>query len=264
MRIQAGDLQLNYETYGDSGDWLILCHGLGSGLQSMRASADAFADRYRVLIWDNRGIGDSDVAPEGTGYAIEEHADDLAHLMEALSIESAIVQGVSWGGVVVQRFAIKYPEKVRALIVDSSSAEVNERAAQNWVARGEAVLRDGPEAVQDAPAGLTEAGTRAAVATNRRATAPVKLDRHAYLETCKAIASLNEHPMTEELRKITAPTLVIVGADDQVAGVGGSVKMSRVIPDATLVIVPDTGHGVCALNPEAFRRELEALVGRIS
>jgi pimeloyl-ACP methyl ester carboxylesterase len=92
---------------------------------------------------------------------------------------------------------------------------------------------------------------------------PVKLDRHAYLETCRAIASLNERPMTEELRRITAPTLVIVGADDQVAGVGGSVKMSRVIPDARLVIVPETGHGVIALNPEAFRRELEALVARL-
>jgi pimeloyl-ACP methyl ester carboxylesterase len=66
----------------------------------MRASAEAFADRYRVLIWDNRGIGGSDVAPEGTGYAIEEHARDLAHLMDAVGIESAVVHGVSWGGLV--------------------------------------------------------------------------------------------------------------------------------------------------------------------
>jgi hypothetical protein len=49
MRIQAGGLQLNYETYGDVGDWLVMCHGLGAGLQSMREVAKRFSDGYRVL-----------------------------------------------------------------------------------------------------------------------------------------------------------------------------------------------------------------------
>lgn len=263
MRIAAGDLQLNYETYGEEGDWLVMCHGLGSGLQLMRRAAELFSDKYRVLIWDNRGLGGSDDAPAGSGYAIEAHARDLANLMDALGIERALVHGVSWGGIVVQRFAIDYPEKVRALIIDSSSAEMNERAAQNWIARGELMVREGPAAIRNAPGGLNE-GQPAASPEVYAEMEALRVNPQAYLETCKAIASLHEHPLNEELRKVTAPTLAIVGEDDQVAGVGGTVKLSRVIPDCKLVIVKGAGHGVSAHDLEALRREIEELVARVS
>jgi pimeloyl-ACP methyl ester carboxylesterase len=187
--------------------------------------------------------------------------------MDALGIEKAIIHGVSWGGVLVQRFAIDYPEKVRALIVDSSSAEVNEMAAKNWVARGEAYVREGPAGLRNAPGGLRSAPATPAQPAQPSAGAAAQggmtADPHAYLETCKAIASLYERPMTDELAKIEAPTLAIVGENDQTAGVGGTVKISRAIEGAKLVILKDTGHGVYSQNPEAFRRELEELVSRL-
>lgn len=263
MRVQAGDLQLNYETYGDGGDWLVMCHGLGSGLQSMRPAAELLSDSFRLLIWDNRGLGDSDDAPPGSGYGIEEHARDLANLMAALGIEAAIVHGVSWGGIVAQRFAIDYPQKVRALVVDSSSAEMNERAAQNWITRGEMMVRDGPAAIRSAPGGLNE-GQPAASAETYAPMEALRINPQAYLETCKAIASLHEHPLNDELRSLRVPALAIVGEDDRVAGVGGTVKLSRVIPDCQLVIVKGAGHGVSAQDPEALRREIEALASRLA
>jgi len=297
MRIKAVDLNLNYETYGEEGDWLVMCHGLGAGLRSMRAAAEKLADKYRVLIWDNRGIGESDTAPPGGDYSIKTHARDLANLMDALGIERGLVHGVSWGGVLGLRFVIDYPDKVRAFICDSSSAEVNERAAQNWIARGEIYVKEGPAGIRTAPGGVND-GTRAAPASAAGAAparpeaepalsdspelaegegrqgggaaapggggAGPQADPHAYLETCKAVASLYEHPMNDELPKIKAPTLAIVGENDQTAGVGGTVKISRAIPDCKLVIVPSTGHGVYSQNFDVFRREIEALAARAS
>jgi 3-oxoadipate enol-lactonase len=262
MRVIAGGLQLNYETYGEAGDWLVMCHGLGSGLQSMRGAAEVFSKEYRVLIWDNRGLGGSDDAPAGEGYEIEAHARDLANLMDALGIDRAIVHGVSWGGIVAQRFAIDYPEKLRALVVDSSSAELNERAAQNWVTRGELMVRDGPAAIRNAPGGLNEGQPAASPEVYEQMEA-LRVNPQAYLATCRAIASLHEHPLNEELRKLTVPALAIVGEDDQVAGVGGTVKLSRAIPDCKLVIVKGAGHGVSAQDPEALRREIEELAARL-
>jgi pimeloyl-ACP methyl ester carboxylesterase len=69
--------------------------------------------------------------------------------------------------------------------------------------------------------------------------------------------------MNEELPKITAPTLAIVGENDQTAGVGGTVKISRAVPDCKLVIVPNTGHGVYSQNFDVFRKELEELAARV-
>lgn len=259
MRVRAGELELNYETHGDAGEWLVLCHGLGAGLQSMRAPARFFADGYRVLIWDNRGLGGSDDAPEGGGYSIATHARDLEGLLTALEIERPIVYGVSWGGVVALRHAIDFPGRARALVVDSTSAEMNAHAAENWVARGRALFEGGVESMAAAPAGLTEAGGAAPRVPQTEAE-PLRIDARGFLETCEALATLHTQPMSEELRALAVPTLAIVGEDDRVAGVGGTVKLSRAIPDCRLVIVPNAGHGVCMFDPERLRREMEALI----
>jgi pimeloyl-ACP methyl ester carboxylesterase len=181
--------------------------------------------------------------------------------MDALDIERALVHGVSWGGIVVERFAIDYPQKVRALIGDSSSAEMNERAAQNWITRGEIMVRDGSASIRTAPGGLNEGQPAASVEVYAQMES-LRVNPQAYLETCKAIASLHERPLNEELSKLDIPTVAIVGEHDQVAGVGGTVKLSRVIAGCKLVIVPGAGHGVSAHDPEALRREIDELAAR--
>ncbi|MFN8584100.1 MAG: alpha/beta fold hydrolase [Dehalococcoidia bacterium] len=259
MRVQADELALNYEIYGEAGEWLVMCHGLGAGLQSMREPAHYFADGYRVLIWDNRGLGGSDDAAEGGDYSIATHARDLEGLLRALGIERPIVYGVSWGGVVALRHAIDFPGRSRALVVDSTSAEMNAHAAENWIARGRALFEGGVEAMAAAPAGLTEGGG-AAPRPPRSEAEPLRIDARGFLETCEALATLHTKPMTEDLRALDVPTLAIVGEDDHVAGVGGTVKLSRAIPGCRLVIVPNAGHGVCMFDPERLRLELESLI----
>jgi pimeloyl-ACP methyl ester carboxylesterase len=146
--------------------------------------------------------------------------------MDHVGIERAIVHGVSWGGILVQQFALDYPEKCAALVLDSTSSEVNLAASEGWHARAEAA-KTNPN--------LDEAHRDSTVAQAR------------------ATAGLREHPLTPRLKAITCPVLVVGGGKDTVAGAGGSVVLSRNLPNARLQIFPEAGHGIITQDPEGFR-----------
>ncbi|MEX2375935.1 MAG: alpha/beta hydrolase, partial [Dehalococcoidia bacterium] len=129
------DVNIHYEERGSGPLALVFCHGLGgSGEAFEQEEVDWYAERFRTISWDNRGLGRS--GPAGK-YSLPLYASDLAHLLDHLSIDQAVIFGVSWGGVVALRFAIDHPEKVAALVVDSTSSESNVRASENWYLRGE-------------------------------------------------------------------------------------------------------------------------------
>ena len=87
-----------------------------------------------MVTWDYRGAGQSSQAAK---YNLPLFAADLAAMMDALGIERAVLHGVSWGGVVVQQFALDYVERCAAIVLDSTSSEVNVAASENWYNRGE-------------------------------------------------------------------------------------------------------------------------------
>lgn len=237
----AGDgVRLNYEVTG-SGPALVLCHGLGGNLTMFAAPVERLKGEYTVVTWDNRGCGESEARGP---YSLRRFSDDLLAVLAAAGIDRAIVAGVSWGGIVAQRFTLDHPAMVRALLVDSSSSEVNERAAEGWLARGRAYF----DAPRDVP--TIEAGT------GRPA------DPDAHMAQCEAIAALQATPMTPELERIGCPALCIAGESDEIAGVGGTVIMSRKIAGAKLVIVPSCGHGVVLGAPAVFDAELRELASR--
>src|SRR5690606_1768560 len=75
----------------------------------------------------------------------------------------------------------------------------------------------------------------------------------SYVAECRTVAGLREHPLTPELHRITAPTLVVGGGKDEVAGAAGSVIISRLIPNARLEILPEAGHGTYRLARDEYR-----------
>ncbi len=138
------------------------------------------------------------------------------------------------------------------------------------------MLKEGPAGIRNAPGGLNEgvcasdasspstaSRSRGEVGSPPAPAGPGRTDPQAYYETCKAVASLYEHPMAPELPRIKTPTVAIVGENDQTAGVGGTVKISRAIPGCKLVIVAGAGHGVYGQDFPAFRKELEELSARV-
>ena len=243
------DVQIHYEMRGDGPLTYVFCHGLGgSGEGFEREDMDWYAQHFRTISWDNRGLGRSGQAPK---YNLRLYAADLAGLLDSLGVEQAVIFGVSWGGVTALRFALDFPEKVAALVLDSTSSESNVRASENWYMRGE-LARLGEAAL---------AGRELKPAFEGHATVdggarvPVVKPEHleSYVAECRTVAGLREHPLTPDLHRITAPTLVVGGGKDEVAGAAGSVIISRLIPGALLEILPEAGHGTYRLARDEYR-----------
>jgi 3-oxoadipate enol-lactonase len=248
-RAELGDVTIHYEEAGSGPAAYVFCHGLGGSGDGFLDDMSFWSQHFRVLTWDNRGLGRSSAAAK---YNLPLYASDLARLMERLGIERALVHGVSWGGVLVQQFALDYPERCTALVIDSSSSEVNVAASENWYQRGE-VVRLGEKARLDAfqPA---FAGHTTSAQQTQDAGPRVKPEHvESYVAEARAVAGLREHPFTPRLRAITCPVLVVGGGQDGTAGAGGSVILARNLPHAELQIFPDAGHGIYRQRQEEFR-----------
>lgn len=255
--MDLGDVNIHYEDRGTGPIALLHCHDMGSsGERFERDDMDWYAQHFRVISWDNRGLGRSGQAAK---YNLPLYAADAAHLLEKLGIEKAIIMGVSWGGILAQKIVLDYPEKAIALIVDSSSPETNLRASENWYLRGEAA-RVGAAAVagrnlEPAFEGHVTLTAEQADETYRR----VKPEhRDSYVAQYRATAGLAQHPLTPYLKTIAVPTLAVAGGKDSTAGAGGAVVISRNVPNARLQIFDNAGHGVSREDREGFRALLFA------
>jgi pimeloyl-ACP methyl ester carboxylesterase len=213
---------MNYEIEGQ-GRTIVLVHGFTGNLHFWDSVVTELSRRFRVLRADMVGFGESD-KPEGP-YSLELWAGTLAELMRSLEIEKAIVMGLSMGGAIVQRFGLDHPDLTEALVILSTSSEVNDAARQWWDDRAHRIETGEDEL-------------------------PPGNDPRACATAARAIAVYN---MTAELPRISVPSLVMVGEDDKMTPPGGAVIISRRIPGAELHILKDCGHHVFQEKPdEAF------------
>ena len=246
--VDLGDVTIHYEEAG-SGPAFIYCHGLGgNGAAFAREEFSFYSQYFRAVSWDNRGLGQSGAAAK---YNVPLYAYDLARLMDHLGIDKALIHGVSWGGVLVQQFALDYLERCTGIILDSTSSEVNVAASENWYQRGEVARRGAMAeagAFQPAFAGHQDNAARV------RSTPPRPEHVDSTVAQARAVAGLREHPYTPRLKHVTCPALVMGGGQDPTAGAGGSVILARNLPDARLHIFQDAGHGIYRLKRDEFRQ----------
>jgi 3-oxoadipate enol-lactonase len=250
--IACNGLCLYYELHGPEGaPVLVLNNGiLMNAADSWVAQADAFASRYRVLRYDCRGQGQSD-HPEGP-YSMEQHADDLAALLTALSISRAHVLGISYGGEVAQALALKYPDRLHTLILADTVSEVGDELrliVEGWKAAAAVKDHDlfflvtvawnfSPEFI----------AARAAILQAARAKYR-DLDLVAVARLCDAFLDVD---FTARLHTIRVPTCIIVGQQDHLKGRSYADIIHKAIPGSQLKILPGAGHVVCMESPGAF------------
>ncbi len=113
-KVKVGDINMYYEVHG-KGEPLVMIMGAGGNIEWMRQAIPVYSREYRLVLFDNRGAGRTD-APD-IPYTIAMMADDLAGLLDAIGIDSAHIQGGSMGGMIAQEFVLRYPERVRSLIL---------------------------------------------------------------------------------------------------------------------------------------------------
>jgi pimeloyl-ACP methyl ester carboxylesterase len=109
-RLPTNGIELGYEIHGDGDETLVLVAGLVDPKEAWANQVPAFAERFRVVVLDNRGTGESS-APPGP-YTTGTMAEDLAGLVDALGLGRFHLLGLSLGGMVAQEYAIAHPERL--------------------------------------------------------------------------------------------------------------------------------------------------------
>ncbi len=259
MRVRVGNVELNYESTG-GGTPLILTHGLGDDLDYWDGVVEAFARYHRVVRWDVRGFGRSDKPPGP--YSPSMLAGDLGGLLDALSLERVHLVGISMGGVIAQRFALDHSGRLRSLVLVSTSSEVGSQATANWQRLADKVERDGFDPrTADASRSFSPAfGARHPELVRAMAARTAANDPAAYAAAARAVS---DYRWTAELTRVTVPTLILQGLDDQLTPPGGSVKMSRALPHARLLMIPETGHNLPLEQPLVFVNAVLAHTGAL-
>ena len=201
------DITLHYQEKGNKEPFILL-HGNGEDGSYFKNQIDYFSDRYRVIALDTRGHGKS---PRGTQpFTIEQFSHDLYDFMTGFDISNAIILGFSDGANIAMKFAMNYPSKVKALILNGGNLN--------------------PKGVKRTTQIPIEIGYKIA---KRFASKSPDAKRNA--EMLRLMVS---EPNIElnELSKITAPTLVICGRNDMIKE-SHTKKIAENIPHAKLSII---------------------------
>lgn len=250
--IQVNGVNIYYELHGpEDAPVLVLNNGIiMNAATSWVYQTKTLSKHYRLLQYDCRGQGGSD-HPESP-YSMEGQADDLSELLDALNIEEAHVAGISYGGEVAQAFALKYPNKVRSLILMDTVSEVSQElrmVVQSWVDAlntGDALAffnatvpwNFSPEFIANNAALLEDAKKRYAL-----------LDFPAIIRLCEAFFEVD---FTKRLNEIKVPTCILVGELDLLKGVRYAEILKRNIPHAEYHIIHRAGHASCWERPQEF------------
>ncbi len=242
QHIRAGGLDIWTEQVGDGPD-VLLIGGAGDTVESWQFQLDGLADRYRLTAFDNRGAGRT-AMPDGP-VTVEIMAEDAADVLDALGIASAHVAGFSGGSIVAQELALRRPDLVRSLVLQSTWA-VMDSYLRSWVqfVRWLVEIAPSERAFLEAffldiyTARAHNDGTVAAFVDEVLAfphkQAPSDLQR--YLEP------LLDHDTSDRLPQISAPTLVLVGGSDSTARPELGRAVADAIPGAVLEILAGEAH----------------------
>jgi pimeloyl-ACP methyl ester carboxylesterase len=231
---------------GGSGDPIIYVHGVVTTSNIFTNYLTAYSPAYRGIAVDLRGYGDSDKT--ATGSNIDQFVADLIALADRLGIEKPVWVGVSMGGMILQRLALVHPNRVRALVLVSTTDG--------------AMILDKDLPAIGAPRDYREVSKNIIVesfppGTNPKVYQPL-LDRIPTWNgdvLREALTSMSRFNVHGRLTGISVPTLIMVGAKDDVSTPAIAKGIRDQIAGSQLVEF-DTGHFMMAENPERFHVEL--------
>lgn len=247
-------IQLHVEEHG-RGFPLLLIQGLGYSKWASRAQWADYAERRRVLAFDNRGTGLSD-KPEGP-YSIEQLADDAASVLEARGLRSADVYGHSMGGFITLTLALRRPDLVRSLVLVSTGPggpdhePLPPETLETWTSVVGLPLE---EAIRRTMATSFAPGWIEAHPEEYEAWVAARLDPPTPPECWWAQLEAAGRYVAEGIpvERIEAPALVVHGHLDRVVPVANGRLLGERLPNAELVVLPGRGHVPMLEAPTEF------------
>jgi len=263
----AGDIELYYETLGEGTPLVLQAHDHTPWLFGQAA---VFSQRYRFLTYDRRGTGRSS-SPPGP-WTPADLAADLAHFLDALRIEKAIVGGSSLGGVVTAQFAVDHPGRALALIIGHTVPYLDDEG-RAWLEAEVETARSGRAAITRQPRSSSDETEGPPTTDPAFASSPwgqmmaatgTGLGRTPQ-DRATAIAVLrdwDQRPRRHELAKIDVPTLVIVGEKEPRTTVEGSREWASWIPGAEFVILRGAHHAAPREAAPAWNAAVQSFLDR--
>jgi 3-oxoadipate enol-lactonase len=255
MLIKASGIQTNYILSGKKdGPVVMMSHSLGSSVVMWEPQRAALEAHFRVLRYDTRGHGATEVTPGG--YTLDLLAKDAIGLMDALDIKDVHWVGLSMGGMIGQCLGLNHADRVRSLVLCDTSAIVPNGMQPVWQERIDKARTKGMEAL------VEETMERWFTASYiKKSPEMFKAIRSQFLATpvqgfigCgEAIRKLN---YLDRLSLISKPTLIIVGDDDPAAPVTGIKGIQERIKGSKLAVLPSARHISNVEQAEAFNKTL--------
>lgn len=259
MRVKTATITTNYELSGPkNAPVVMLSHALGSDLRMWDPQLPALETRFRVLRYDTRGHGGSDV-PEGA-YTLEQLVADAASLLDALAIQTVHFVGLSMGGMIAQGFALSHPERLSHLVLCDTSAFMPPEAQPIIQDRIDSVRHAGVAALVDSTLArwftsdyLRKQGPGVDLIREILRSSPPK----GYIGCTEAMRRLN---YLNDLNRIQRPTLIMVGEEDPGTPVAASKAIHERIAGSKLAILPSASH-LCNVEQAAlFNSTLSAFL----
>jgi pimeloyl-ACP methyl ester carboxylesterase len=257
--VEVDGRTIGYEDTGGSGPAVLFLHGFLMDRSMFGPQVEALSPDFRCISMDERGFGETPVDGPFTYWDL---ADDAVGLLDRLGVERAVFAGMSQGGFVALRAALRHPDRVRALVLIATDADVDDEETREgyrqmfatWRAQGpidpitetlaDLILGDDPE-------------------LRSRWTAKWKaIDPGALAEPVACL--LDRESVSGRLGEIRCPALVVHGADDVSIDPSRAEAVAAALPDGRgLVRVPGAMHAACLTHPEVVNPPLRAFLDEV-
>ncbi len=258
--------KLYYEIAG-KGEPLVLIHGWSFDSRCWESQFKTFSEKYRVLRYDLRGFGRSDLPEVGEKYS---HTTDLVALLDHLNIDRAHILGHSFGGRIAFDFVFNYPERIISLILPDAAMDVTDlNATPNedvWAWINDTWRAGREEGIEEAKK-IWINGSPLKPAMGNPRSAPIVRE---LIEDYSGWHWANDDPHVgfagyplERLREIKVPTLILVGELNPSIYHEWADAQNENIPNSKKVIIPGAGHALNIENPEKFNEAILRFLSEI-
>jgi pimeloyl-ACP methyl ester carboxylesterase len=257
-------INLYYEEVG-TGIPIVFVHEFAGDCRSYEPQLRYFGRRYRCIAYNARGYPPSDVPETVERYSQDRARDDIRCVLDALKIDKAHIVGLSMGGFATVHFGFTYPERARSLVVAGCGYGAEPAKRQQFLEETAATAKR----IEDL--GMAKAAEGYALGPSR--VQMQNKDPRGWQEFAEMLKGhstrgsaltqrgvQNRRPslydLTDKMKTITAPTLIMTG-DEDFPCLEPGLLMKRIIPTAGLVVMPNSGHAINLEEPAAFNRHLE-------
>lgn len=255
MHLSVNDINMHIEVAGD-GPPLLLLHGFTGAASNWGPFISSWSQRFKVIRVDLIGHGVTDAPTDTKRYSMMQAVCDMVSVLDKLSIEKASILGYSMGGRLALATAVRYPERINALLLESSSPGLRtEQERRDRVQRDEALAncieQDGVGSFIDRweklPLFATQREQDRDILRHQR----MKNNPTGLAGSLRGMGTGAQESLWGALLSLHLPVRLVAGAlDDKFCGIAG--EMDHALPNSQVITVPDAGHAVHVEKPRSF------------